>query len=57
LKAVRTYVDGRETKIEFNFPESQPAELMVVTLKELLAWESEGALKHYHTEKSLRFLK
>ena len=57
LKAVRTYVDGRETKIEFNVPESQPAELMVVTLKEMLAWESEGALKHYHTEKSLRFLK
>ncbi len=57
LKSVRTYVEGLETKIEFNVPESQPAELMIVTLKELLAWESEGALRHYYTEKSLRFLK
>lgn len=57
LKAVRTYEDGLEAKIEFNVPESQPAELMVVTWKELLAWESEGALKHYYTDKSLRFLK
>jgi hypothetical protein len=57
MRAVRTYVEGLETKIEFYVPESQSAELMIVTLKELLAWESEGVLKHYYTDKPLRFLK
>lgn len=46
-KTKREYVDSRETKIVFEVPSGQAAEICVVKPSELQAWSNEGAVQHY----------